>query len=148
MMYLDSVAYLPDDILTKVDRASMACSLETRVPLLDHRLVEFAWRLPLSMRIRGDTTKWALREVLHRYVPPEIVERPKRGFKAPVAAWLRGALRDWAECLLEPGRIEADGFLDPARIGAAWGAHLAGRSNLDGYLWNVLMFQAWRQRWL
>lgn len=143
MMYLDTISYLPDDILCKVDRAAMATSLETRVPFLDHRLAELAWRLPLHMKIRGNTSKWALRQVLYKHVPPALIERPKAGFAIPVGAWLRGPLRAWAEELLSPKRLEAEGYLLPQPIQLRWRQHLAGTHDHTPSLWAVLMFQAW-----
>ena len=143
LQYLDTINYLPDDILTKVDRASMAVSLEARTPLLDHRLVEFIWRLPIHYKIRGKDRKWLLRQVLYKYVPQQLMERRKTGFKIPVGDWLRGPLCDWAEHLLDNKRLNDDGFLNPLMVRERWDAHLAGHNNWTGSLWNVLMFQAW-----
>lgn len=145
-MYLDTITYLPNDILVKLDRATMAFGLEGRIPYLDPRVVEFAWRLPLQMKVRPNQGKWILRQVLHRYVPENLVERPKMGFGIPLDAWLRGPMREWAEALLEPRRLQEEGFFDPAAVREKWEDHLRGRGAWQFHLWDILMFQLWLDR--
>jgi asparagine synthase (glutamine-hydrolysing) len=148
MMYYDTVTYLPDDILVKLDRTSMAVSLEARVPLLDHRVVEFALRLSPEAKLRAGCGKWLLRELFKRHLPPELADRPKQGFAIPLSDWLRGPLRDWAEALLDERRLVAEGFLHAEPVRRNWREHLSGSRSWSGQIWSLLMFQAWRDRWL
>jgi asparagine synthase (glutamine-hydrolysing) len=143
MMATDALTYLPGDILVKVDRAAMSASLETRAPLLDRRVVELAWRLPLSARIGDGTGKRVLRDILDRYVPRRLIERPKQGFAIPLDRWLRGPLRAWAVDLIAPGAVREAGMLDPEAVGRLWNAHQRGRDNAGGKLWTFLMLQSW-----
>ena len=143
MMYCDSISYLPDDILCKVDRAAMANSLETRTPFLDHRVIDLSWRIPPEMNIQGDTGKLLLKEILYQRVPREMIERPKSGFSMPVSEWLRGPLRDWAEDLLSEERLRREGYFDVELVQENWSQHLSGKFDWSARLWNILMFQAW-----
>lgn len=147
MMSCDVLGYLTDDILCKVDRAAMAASLETRTPFLDHRVAEFAWRLPENMKIRDGSSKWLLRQLLYKHVPKKLIERPKQGFGVPIGEWLRGPLREWAEYYLAEHRIQEEGFFHAEPIRRRWKEHLMGHRNWQHFLWNILMFQAWLERW-
>jgi len=147
MMASDALDYLPNDILVKVDRASMAVGLEIRAPLLDHRVAAAAWRLPMSMKIRAGSSKWALRQILYKYVPRELIERPKAGFSVPIALWLRGPLRPWAEQLLHPERLQTEGYLRPEPVDLLWKQHASGRYDHSSKLWTLLMWQAWLEQW-
>ncbi len=147
MMFLDTVSYLPDDILVKVDRATMAVALEARVPYLDHRIVEFAARLPLQLKVKQGTSKWILRRVLYQYVPKELIERPKKGFSLPIGRWLRGPLREWAEELLMEGRLKREGFFNARAVRLLWEAHLSAKRDLEHPIWSILIFQAWLAEW-
>ncbi len=146
MMYFDSISYLPDDILCKVDRASMGVSLEARVPFLDPKISEIAWSIPLSLKIKNGKSKSILRNILYNYVPKELIERPKSGFGVPIGDWLKSDLKDWAEDLLSQSRLEADGFFNPEIIRNIWEEHLTGRRDWTHKLWSILMFQAWFHR--
>jgi asparagine synthase (glutamine-hydrolysing) len=143
LQYVDTLTYLPDDILTKVDRASMAVALEVRVPLLDHRVVELSWRLPARFKRRAGAGKWLLRQIAYKYVPKTLLDRPKMGFAVPLDDWLRGPLKEWAADLLDPAALKREGLLAAAPIAKTWDAHQSGARNAHGFLWNVLMFEAW-----
>jgi asparagine synthase (glutamine-hydrolysing) len=143
MQYLDTLTYLPDDILAKVDRASMAVALEVRVPLLDHRVVELSWRLPQHLKLRGGRGKWLLRQIAYKYVPKRLLERPKMGFGVPIDQWLRGPLKEWAGDLLSSSAMNGAGLFDRSPIAKKWAEHQEGARNWQDFLWNVLMFEAW-----
>ena len=147
LMLADLYGYLPSDILVKVDRAAMAASLETRAPFLDHRVASLAWQLPTSLKLRDGVGKWALRQLLERYVPRHLIERPKAGFAVPIGPWLRGPLRSWADELLDPDLIRRQGFLRHEPVQRLWRAHLAG-DDYTPQLWTVLMWQAWSAHWI
>ncbi len=146
MMALDLLTYLPDDILVKVDRAAIGVSLETRIPLLDHRTVQFAWTPPLQMKIRQQWGKQVLRKLLYRYIPPTLIERPKMGFEVPLAQWLRSELHDWGATLLNPTRLKQEGYLKPDLVWQYWQEHQTGKRKWAGQRWEVLMFQSWLER--
>ncbi|MCB1637484.1 MAG: asparagine synthase C-terminal domain-containing protein, partial [Thiothrix sp.] len=146
MMFLDTMSYLPGDLLVKVDRTAMANSLETRAPYLNHRVVEHAWSLPLDLKIRDGQGKWILRQILYRHVPRALIERPKKGFGVPMGQWLRGSLRDWAEELLQPARLAGEGFFDPESVRQKWREHVNGIHDWQYHLWDVLVFQAWLEQ--
>jgi asparagine synthase (glutamine-hydrolysing) len=143
MMAVSAQSYMTDDILTKIDRAAMSASLEVRVPMLDHRVVELAWRMPLSMKLRDGQGKWLLRQVLYRHVPRELIERPKKGFSIPLGAWLRGPLREWADALLDERRLRREAYFYPGPIQRAWRLHQEGKVDCSERLWSILMFQSW-----
>ncbi len=148
MMVQDTLHYLPYDVLTKVDRASMAVSLEARAPLLDYELYKLAWQLPQNMKIRGREGKWILRQILYRYIPRHLLDQPKMGFTVPIGAWLRGPLREWAEDCLSEDQLKKQGYYNPEPIRKAWQDHLDGRINNGYRLWSILMFQMWREEWM
>jgi asparagine synthase (glutamine-hydrolysing) len=148
MMYLDQMTYLPSDILCKVDRASMSTGLETRVPFLDNEVARFAWAMPVETKLHRGIAKRPLRQVLKRYVPEELFERPKTGFGIPVGDWLRGPLRDWAEAMLDEQNLRDGGYFNTTIVRRQWAEHLAGRRNNQHSLWGVLMFQAWSRAWI
>ena len=146
MMYLDLVTFLPDDVLAKVDRATMSVSLESRAPLLDHTVAEFAWRVPFHMKVRRGRGKWLLRQVLHRYIPEELVDRPKMGFGVPIENWLVGPLREWAGDLLSPSRVRRDGLFRPEAVSRLWERQQSGASRREHVLWSLLMLHGWMDR--
>lgn len=143
MMYFDTMVYLPDDILTKVDRASMGVSLESRVPMLNHHVIEFAWSLPRHMKVRDGDSKWLLKQLLRRYVPAQLTERPKMGFGVPVTSWIMGPLREWSESHLSESKLRQDGILNPPLVREQWLQHVKGRADISGSIWPILMFQSW-----
>ncbi|MBL4601818.1 MAG: asparagine synthase (glutamine-hydrolyzing) [Emcibacteraceae bacterium] len=147
MMAIDTISYLPDDILAKVDRASMGVSLEGRIPFLNHKVVEFAWTLPLEYKLRGGITKWCLKEVLYKHVPKSIMERPKMGFGVPIDEWLRGPLKEWAEKLIDESRLKKEGFFEPKIIQKVWQEHQSGKRNWQHKIWAILMFQLWYEEY-
>ena len=147
MMLTDQMTYLPDDILVKVDRASMAVALELRAPLLDHRVIELAWRLPQKYKIREGRSKWLLRRILDKYVPAKLIDRPKSGFGIPFGQWLRDPLREWVEDLLDEKKLKQEGFFQADVVRQYWQEHLSGQCNWQYKLWPILMFQAWKNRW-
>ena len=143
MMFRDTVSYLPDDILCKVDRAAMANSLETRVPFLDHRVVEYAWNLPIEMKIKNNTGKWGLRKILSKYIPPEITDRPKTGFAVPIGEWLRGPLKEWAEDLINEEKLIRQGYINHKKVRNIWEMHQSRSYDYTSQIWSILMFQCW-----
>jgi asparagine synthase (glutamine-hydrolysing) len=143
MMLADAMTYLPDDIMVKVDRANMAVALEGRAPLLDYRVIEHAWRMPLDAKLSSRGSKWPLRQILYKMVPREMIERPKMGFGVPMADWLRGPLKEWARDLLNPERLSNQGLIDPTIVHQTWREHATGKRNWQAKLWNILMLQAW-----
>jgi asparagine synthase (glutamine-hydrolysing) len=148
MQFMDAATYLPDDIMTKVDRAAMAVSLETRAPFLDHEIVEFSQRLPMSLKIQHGRGKKILRDILYKYVPQGLIERPKMGFGIPIDSWLRGPLRDWVEDMLDPVRMMNEGYLHPEPIRKMWADHLSGKTDAQYKIWNILVFQSWLRYWM
>jgi len=146
MMFLDSISFLPDDILVKVDRAAMGVSLETRAPFLDHNIVEYALKIPLSMKINNEESKWVLREILCKYIPKKMVDRPKMGFGVPIDSWLRGPLREWSESLLDESRLKNEGYFNTSIIRKKWYEHTSGQRNWQYHLWSILMFQEWLEK--
>jgi asparagine synthase (glutamine-hydrolysing) len=146
MMVLDFISYLPDDILVKVDRAAMATSLETRTPFLDHKLIEYVWKIPHSYKLRKGQGKWILRKILNKYVPKSLTQRPKMGFGVPIESWLRDPLRDWAENLLDEKRLKQEGYFNIKAIRNKWDQHLSGKMNWSYHIWDILMFQSWMDK--